>query len=133
MKAPALALLASSALACQKTSPGPVRTIELGYKQPTVLPLAGTVRATLTELNDSRCPSDVVCIWASTIAATVELTDGSTTQTARLGYQRSFGIDSAAVVLAGQGYWLRLLDAKPYPSTANGSVPRTAILRLRPR
>jgi hypothetical protein len=134
MKAPILALLlSSSVLACHKDSPSPLQTIELGYKQPTPLPVGDGVRATLTELNDSRCPSDVVCIWAGTIAATVELTDGSTTQIARLGYQKNYGVDSAAVVLAGRDYWLRLLDATPYPSKANANQPRTAILRLRPR
>jgi hypothetical protein len=134
MKALGLVLLLSgSILACQKTAPGPLQTIVLSYKQPTTLPAGGAARATLTELNDSRCPTDAVCIWAGTIAATVEFTEGSTTQTARLGYQKNYGGDSAAVVLAGQNYWLRLLDVNPYPTTTNANLPRTATFRLRPR
>lgn len=126
-------LFCSSLLACKKDSPSPAHLFELVPKQPATLAIGGAVRATLTELNDSRCPSDVVCIWGGTIAATVELTDGNATQTVRLGYQKPYSVDSAAVVLASQSYWLRLLDAKPYPSTKNGSLPRSAFFRLRPR
>lgn len=133
LKLCSILLLTSSLLACQKDSPGPLQNFGLVVKQPVTLPIAGNVQATLTELADSRCPSDVVCIWAGTIAATVTFTDGSTTQAVRLGYQKLYGQDSTAVVLAGNGYWLRLLDAQPYPSTTNGSLPRTAFFRLRPR
>jgi hypothetical protein len=124
--------LYASLLSCRKDSPGLTQVFTLGYREVTTLPVSGSVHATLTELNDSRCPSNATCIWAGTIAAKVELTDGTTTQTLRLGYEKPYGADSVAVVLASQRYWLRLLDAKPYPTTTNGSQPRQAFFRLRP-
>lgn len=110
------------------------QVVALVPKQPATLALGGlgSVEATLTELNDSRCPSDVVCIWAGTIEATVVLTDGSTSQTVRLGYQKNYAVDSSKATLNQQHYWVRLLDATPYPSTKNGSQLRIATLRLRP-
>jgi hypothetical protein len=129
-----LVLLAGGLLACGKTSMQAGQVVTLVPKQPTTLALGrpGSVEATLTELNDSRCPSDVVCIWAGTIDATLALTDGSTTQTVRLGYQKNYASDSVDVTLNQQRYWVRLLDVTPYPSTKNGGLLRTATLRLRP-
>jgi len=134
MKRAFLGLLAGGLLSCGKTTIQTGQVVALVPKQPTTLALGGigTVEATLTDLNDSRCPSDVVCIWAGTIAATVTLANGGTAQTVRLGYQKSYALDSANVTLHHQSYWVRLLDATPYPSTKNGSQLRTATLRLRP-
>jgi hypothetical protein len=129
-----LVLLAGGLLACGKTSMQARQVVALVPKQPTTLALGGpgSVEATLTELNDSRCPSDVVCIWAGTIDATLALTDGSATQTVRLGYEKNYASDSVDVLLNKRRYWVRLLDVTPYPSSKNGSLLRTATLRLRP-
>ncbi|MBJ6144446.1 hypothetical protein [Hymenobacter sp. BT559] len=122
------------ACSCGKTTPQLGQDVALVPKQPVTLALGspGHVEATLTELSDSRCPSDAVCIWAGTLMATVVLTDDGTAQTVRLGYQKSYAADSVNVTLNRQKYWVRLLDATPYPSTKNMGQLRAATLRLRP-
>jgi hypothetical protein len=134
MKSASLLLLAGGLLACGKQTAQPDQVAVLVPKQAATLALGGlgTVEATLTELTDSRCPSDVVCIWAGTIDATVVLADGSTAQTVRLGYQKNYATDSVRVTLHKQTFWVRLLDATPYPSTKNRGQPSVAKLRLRP-
>jgi hypothetical protein len=72
------------------------------------------------------------------VAVTIELTDGTAApQTARISLRYkdlpNYSLDSAAVTLNQQAYWLRLLDVTPYPSLAGSSQPTTAKLRLRPR
>lgn len=132
MKTPSIILLLSGLLACQKEVASPSQTFDLPYQQPVTIAASGAAQATLVSINDSRCPSDVVCIWGGTIAATVTLADGAATQTVRLGYDRSYTRDSAQVTLHNQTYWLRLLGAQPYPSTKNVGQPKTATFRLHP-
>lgn len=103
------------------------------YQQPATIVAGGSVQAMFTTINDSRCPSDVVCGVAGTLAVTVTFVGAGPTQTARLGYDRSYTRDSALVTLNNQAYWLRLLAVNPYPSTKNGNLPKTATLRLRPQ
>lgn len=71
------------------------------------------------------------------MAVAIELTDATSTQTARISLNSKgltdYSVDSAAVVLNQQAYWLRLLAVDPYPSTTPGSRVQTATLRLRPR
>ncbi|TDN38993.1 hypothetical protein A8B98_21065 [Hymenobacter sp. UV11] len=120
-------------LACKKEAPSPAPTFELVYQQPATIQASGAVQATLTVINESRCPSDVVCITGGTVAVTVTFTGAGPDQTARLGYDRSYTRDSVLVTLHSQAYWLRLLAVNPYPSTQNASQVRTATLRLRPQ
>lgn len=131
-----VAIAASGVVACKKEA-GLTTTqlIELVYKQTTTIRPsgAGTAQTTLTELSDSRCPSDVVCFTGGNISLTVVLTDATGPQTARLGYVKSYAQDSVQVTLNSQTYWLRLLTVTPYPSTKNGNQVKTAVLRLRPR
>ncbi|TVT41628.1 hypothetical protein FNT36_09350 [Hymenobacter setariae] len=129
-----LGLLACGLLACSKTTLQMGQLVTLVPKQPTTLALGGigTAEATLIDLNDSRCPSDVTCVWAGTLAATVTVVGDGPAQTVRLGYQKSYVLDSAIVTLHAQSYWVRLLDATPYPSTKNAGLLRTVTLRLRP-
>ncbi|RZK46430.1 MAG: hypothetical protein EOO59_19305, partial [Hymenobacter sp.] len=78
MKRSLVLLLAGGLLACGKTTIQAGQVVALVPQQPATLALGGlgSVEVTLTELSDSRCPSEVVCIWAGTIGATVVLTEG---------------------------------------------------------
>jgi hypothetical protein len=133
MKALSFTLVFSSLLACKKDDANPTQNFELVYHKPTTIAASGPVQATLTTINDSRCPSDLVCITGGTVAVTVTFTNAGPDQTARLGYDRSYTRDSVLVTLNRQAYWLRLLAVNPYPSTTNASQVRTATLRLRPQ
>jgi hypothetical protein len=127
-------LLASGLLACGKTTIQTGQLVALVPKQPATLALGGlgNVEATLTDLSDSRCPSDVVCISAGNVAAVLTLADGAATQTVRLGYQKNYLADSVSVTLHRQAYWVRILDVTPYPTKENIGQLRTAVVRLRP-
>ncbi|AMR28423.1 hypothetical protein A0257_15870 [Hymenobacter psoromatis] len=133
MKAIPFVLALSGLLACKKNDASPAQSFDLVYQQPTTITASGPVQATLTTINESRCPSDVVCITGGTVAVTVTFTGAGPDQTARLGYDRSYARDSVLVTLNRQAYWLRLLAVTPYPSTKNASQPRTATLQLRPQ
>ncbi len=131
-------LLLSSLFGCRKAiEPSPKQDLTLVYQQPTTVAANGAVRATLTNVYDSRCPSDVVCIVGGAAAVTVELTDAANTQKVAISLgvisQSVYTPDSAAVVLNQRPYWLRLLSVNPYPSTKSGNQVKTAFLRLRPR
>lgn len=125
----------SGLVACKKEGASPAQSFDLVYQQPTTITASGPAQATLTAINESRCPSDVVCITGGTVAVTVTVTfsGAGPDRTARLGYDRSYTRDSVLVTLNSQAYWLRLLAVNPYPSTQNASLPKTATLRLRPQ
>ena len=133
-------LASGGLLACQKdqATPSINQPFDLQLKQTATLTAGGNpVRITLTNVLDSRCPANVVCFQAGYAAVTLELTDASAgAQTARINLHfknlPTYSLDSAAVTLNQQEYWLRLLDVNPYPGT-NGRQPQTATLRLRPR
>lgn len=129
-----LVLLVSGLLACGKTTIQTGQVVTLVPKQPVTLALGGlgSVEATLTTLTDSRCPSDVICISAGNVDATITLADGAATQTIRLGYQKNYLTDSASVTIHQQTYWVRILNVTPYPSKANIGQLRTAVVRVRP-
>ncbi len=108
--------------------------IKLKLKQRvTVTASDAGVQLTLTELSDSRCPSDVNCVWGGEALAKVELRDAAgVVQNAALGCLGSGKCrDSAAVVLDAASYWLVLTAVTPYPSrTAPQPSPKMATLRL---
>lgn len=140
-----LVLASGGLLACKKeltTAPAAAsigQPFEVALQQTTTLPAAGgPVRIALSGVQDSRCPSGGQCIWAGYVAVTVELTDATATpQTARISLHYKdlpgYALDSVAVTLNQQAYWLRLLAVTPYPSLVGSSQPTTAKLCLRPR
>jgi hypothetical protein len=141
-----IALATSGLVACKKELATGQADANVGQPFDVVLqqttslhPTAGgPARFSLTAVQDSRCPSGAQCIWAGYVAVTIELTDGTAApQTARISLRYkdllNYSLDSAAVTLNQQAYWLRLLDVTPYPSLAGSSQPTTAKLRLRPR
>lgn len=141
-----LILLASGGLlACKKELSTALaaasidQPFEVALQQTTTLPVVGgPVSCTLTSVQDSRCPSGGQCIWAGYAAVAVELTDATASpQTARISLHYkdlpNYSLDSVAVTLNQQAYWLRLLDVTPYPSLSGSGQTKTAVLRLRPR
>ncbi len=70
------------------------------------------LRLRLVELNDSRCPQGVQCVWEGQAVATVEVSgDDLAAQTVELVLRA--GVEPRAVAAAG--YELRLLRVEPYP------------------
>lgn len=145
MKFLPLTLLAcSTLLACKKDAglgtldTGSSQLFKVTIQQLVTVPATsgGPITITLTDVQESRCPSGMQCIWAGYAAVTLQLTDATATpQTARINLLArdlpTYTLDSVNVTLNQKKYWLRLLDVSPYPGTGSSSA-KTATLRLRP-
>lgn len=80
---------------------------------------AGTLEIKLLSIEDSRCPSDVQCIWSGQVTATVGITRnkqnlGSFDLTIRPG-QEDLAIQEI------DEYSLKLVQVVPYPSTTQNT------------
>lgn len=100
-----------SAAASAPAATGEVAVVEVRFDE-TVS--SGALRLRWMDLNDSRCPQGVKCVWAGEAAATVEVTrNGLEPQTIVLKLRA--GQEESAQMAAGSE--LRLLDVEPYPRT----------------
>ncbi|MFA5932277.1 MAG: hypothetical protein WC793_02770 [Candidatus Paceibacterota bacterium] len=92
------------------TDAGVVKTTEFGgsvvFKLNDKITFSDGLNVTLKEINDSRCPKGVQCIWAGEIAGTFLISDAklATPKEIRLG-----AIRNKSVVL--EGYTFSLKDA----------------------
>lgn len=90
----------------------------------------------VTGLNDSRCPSDVTCIWYGNAVVDVKLeAPGVAPATAALCLGQCAGQvfkekDETTVDVAGSKYKITLLEVNPYPSTKNANEQRYAVLQV---
>ena len=90
------------------------------------------------EINESRCPSDVVCVRLGEAIVKIEL---SNNQESFLLENLCIGdcntgtagqlADSTLITLDQQLYVLKLKDVNPYPSTENNEAERSAIFDLK--
>lgn len=62
--------------------------------------------------NDSRCPSDVTCVWAGNAAVQLQLGSGRESKTVTLNTSKS---PSFAGETEFRGYKVKLVDLSPYP------------------
>jgi len=65
---------------------------------------------TLLDIEDSRCPSDVTCIWQGTVTAKINLEKG----TQDLGVY-NISLDMGENEKTFDGYYIRLTNVEPYP------------------
>lgn len=63
-------------------------------------------------LSDSRCPSDVQCIWAGELRVTAQIDQGGPQPQVR-----EFVLPGGGAVDESQWYGLTLVDAQPYPAS----------------
>ena len=66
----------------------------------------------VTVQNDSRCPSDVTCVWAGNAAVQFQLNAGRKNKTVTLNTSGNSTFVRAAEF---QGYKVKLADLSPYP------------------
>ena len=70
---------------------------------------------TLLEVEDSRCPSDVVCVWQGTVNAKVQLNkEGKDLGLFTIPMESIEGGDQIF-----EGYYIRLTNVEPYPVSTN--------------
>jgi hypothetical protein len=67
---------------------------------------------------DSRCPSDVVCVWAGEVTASVEVE--------RNGYRFQKNITERSPIIFGgvNGYSITLVGMQPYPKS-DSTIPKS--------
>lgn len=65
------------------------------------------IQATVTEINDSRCPAGAVCVWAGKLSATLKLNE-------QFSIRLEQGVQKDTVFL-GNAYSLKLIEALPKP------------------
>ena len=92
---------------------------------------AAALRLRWLELNDSRCPLGVQCVWEGQAVVTVEIS-GDDLAAERVDLTLRAGVEPAVVVVAA--HELQLLDVEPYPR--EGVTPErgeyVATLEIRP-
>ena len=86
----------------------------------------GRLKVTYTDLTDSRCPANVVCVWAGDAAATIRLDVGGAVATPTL----HTALEPKSATHAG--YTVTLVSADPYPGTEppNARLAATVLLRV---
>ncbi|KAA3440184.1 hypothetical protein [Rufibacter hautae] len=75
----------------------------------------GALTLTLQKIADSRCPKDVLCIWAGIAVADVQLQDS----TGASVYRTLSLHNMERVELGAKAYQVTLRDIAPYPRAAN--------------
>lgn len=77
----------------------------------------------ITQILDSRCPQDVVCIWAGQIIVSFKLPTDAIAELCLGGDSNCYS--TIEFEYDSERYELILLDVKPYPTTTNGAEKRT--------
>lgn len=77
-----------------------------------------------TPAQDSRCPSDVNCIWAGEVKVAVLTQKGQSSATLNLGLP---GNASGALAAEMGNYTLTLNDVKPYPQTQKPATEKQSL------
>ena len=78
----------------------------------------------ITEIGDSRCPEGVVCIWQGEVTVKGEWTENNSKSTFEL---HSVLTDQQK---QPEGYTLKLVDARPYPTYGDDSKPEDLLVTL---
>jgi hypothetical protein len=84
-------------------------------------PSASMLNATLLKVDDSRCPSGAICVWAGEAVVTFRITSGDSTAEVTLSDCKNCpvvsgrGSNPASFSLNGHTYRLSLVEVTPYP------------------
>ncbi len=117
-------LLTVAVMGCKNdnlSDQGPLNAFEARYSQSTEVPATNNLlRLKLTELNDSRCPKNVVCIQMGWVDLVFEVTDGVNTIKLPVVFYGSKTKDKETRFgLGANTYGLTLHEILPYPETGN--------------
>ncbi|MEO5818628.1 MAG: hypothetical protein ABIT20_25390 [Gemmatimonadaceae bacterium] len=99
------------------------QSVELGIGE-TANVTPGSVRVQLTGINDSRCPSDVVCIQAGDAMIVLALNGGGADRIDTL-----YLMKSPKSVNYG-GYRLEAVDVQPYPRSSGQQASQVLTLKV---
>jgi hypothetical protein len=110
---------AHSNSALQVVHPGREFKLKVG-RQVTVKGTKLRIRFVTVE-NDSRCPSDVTCVWAGNAAVRLQLGSGRASKTVTLNTSKS---PSFVGETEYHGYKVKLVELSPYPRSDRKIAPR---------
>jgi hypothetical protein len=116
-------------LACRGAALSPAQEIVPGEPVQLTAGQSATVRGTpvrlrLDAISDSRCPSDVQCVWAGEAATVLTLTGAGDTRTDTLKLK-----NTPQTVTYGD-YRITLLDVQPKPHTQQDPALKSATLTV---
>ncbi len=86
--------------------------------------VSGSVAVHAASLQDSRCPSDVVCITAGDVVIVLDFSEGGTTRTDTLRLK----MPPRSTTYGGMRF--QPTDVSPYPDTRVGASKKTVTLRV---
>ena len=105
--------------ALESVRPGREFKLKVG-RQVTVKGTKLRIRFVTVE-NDSRCPSDVTCVWAGNAAVRLQLGTGKGSKTVTLNTSKS---PSFVGETEYHGYKVKLVELGPYPRSDRKIAPR---------
>ena len=77
------------------------------------------LKMTLLDIEDSRCPSDVLCVWQGTVTAKIKLEKGKQD----LGIHNITLADVEENEKTFDGYYIRFTNVEPYPESTKPIEP----------
>ncbi|MCF2496900.1 hypothetical protein [Dyadobacter chenhuakuii] len=119
------ALIWVSVMACdekQNATPQPEpQSTSVPYRKQTKIAASGAgasgadLKVDLREVNDSRCPKDVVCIQMGSARIKLNVSDATNSTEVNVDFKGDAKADSQAFTLSGQNYMLTVSELQPYP------------------
>lgn len=119
-----LAILVSTACSTDELeSPGPGDNLMVAFGERVLIPEESLI-ITFTELNeDSRCPSDVICVTQGQATITVAISRGSSHAEPRT-------LRIPGVAASYLHYSIALVELSPYPTTSHQPTPDEYVATL---
>ncbi|NIJ54365.1 hypothetical protein [Dyadobacter arcticus] len=116
------ALIWVAAVACdQKQEAAPqseLKSTSIPYRQLTTVATSGdNLKVELREVNDSRCPKNVVCIHMGSAQVKFNVSDGTNQTDVNLTFKGDKNADFQTFALSGVNYVIRVSEILPYPDT----------------
>ncbi|MBC7891962.1 MAG: hypothetical protein H7Y12_07125 [Sphingobacteriaceae bacterium] len=111
---------------------GESRQLALDGVETSAKPTGDKLTFRLVDLADSRCPANVVCVWAGEATTNVELElNGQKAQaTLKLAGDRKQGVsDSTNVTVGTRSFTVLLRDVLPFPGTSSETPKATFVVR----
>ena len=87
----------------------------------------------LLNISDSRCPSNVVCVWAGNANISLNITNTKETKDVQLciGDCALFGLSNEIEIIFGSASYVIIFEAlAPYPSDLSSEPRQSATLKL---
>ena len=115
-------MICFAAISCDKkeeaTPQVELKTTSVPYRQLTTVAASGEdLKVDLREVNDSRCPKNVVCIQMGSAQIKFTVSDGKDQTDVNLTFKGDRKTDFQTFSLGGENFVLSVSEVLPYPDT----------------